>query len=342
MPIDRILSLAQQLIRYPSVSGHEAEVMGFMHTALEEMGWSVEQLPVHDGRSFNVLATHGKPAVIFTTHLDVVPAPEALFAPKVADGKLFGRGACDAKGIAAVMVEAANSLRANGASDLGLLFVVEEELSSAGAKAAAPILKERGTKFIIDGEPTDCCLVTGHKGILSVELSFEGRAAHSGYPELGEDANAKMIRTGHRLLEVQNWGESEKFGKAHINLGICRGGTAMNVISPSAMMNVSVRTVAQNSEALAMIREISSEASGVIVRASTERVEMFVVDGFETKAVAYGTDVPHLKLSGAECLLYGPGSIGCAHTDGESLALADIERAFDGYRRLYQQIRTRL
>lgn len=335
--MESILSLAKRLIEIPSTTGLEKEALLQMEEALT--GWHLERIPVSAER-WNIFATpiaNPNPKIVFTTHLDVVPAPEACFSPRVEDGFLYGRGSCDAKGIAATMVVAAETLKSAGESEIGLLFLVDEEVSSQGAKCAAPFLRDRGVQYLVNGEPTDCDLVTGHKGVVVAKLTFVGRAAHSGYPELGEDANTRMISVCSELLEA-SFGESGTFGRATINLGLIQGGTAVNVVSPEATIRLAVRTVTQNSAVVEKLREIVGSAAQVEILSSSEPVLLKTVSGFRTKAVSYGTDIPSLLASGAQCLLYGPGSITVAHTDGERVAIAEIEEAFDGYQRIYRSL----
>lgn len=331
--LERILSLSEKLIGIKSLSGFEVEVFQLMEMELIARGFKVERLPVPGNESWNLLATIDSPEIILTTHLDIVPAPESLFVPERRDGKLWGRGACDAKGIAAVMVEAASTLVQQGKRNLGLLFVVGEETISMGAKAAAPILQKKGVKFIVNGEPTECYLVKGHKGALTVELQFAGKSAHSGYPELGEDANNKLIRTCAVLMET-DFGTNDFFGKASINLGVIDGGVAGNVVSPKARVKCLVRTVTSNDEVFEKLLSLCPEASEINRLGNSEPIRLHTVAGFPTMSVSYGTDVPHLVASGAKCLLYGPGSINVAHTDFEHVEFSQLLVAYEGYQKI--------
>lgn len=333
MSLEGILSLSEKLISVKSLSGFEVEVFQLMEVELISRGFKVERLPVPGSETWNLLAIVDSPEIILTTHLDIVPAPDSLFIPERRDGKLWGRGSCDAKGIAAVMVEAACSMVKQGKRNLGLLFVVDEETVSTGAKAAAPILKEKGVKFIINGEPTECYLVKGHKGALTVELHFAGKPAHSGYPELGEDANHKLIRTCSALMKA-DLGTNDFFGHATINLGVIDGGVAGNVVSPKARVRCLVRTVTPNEEVFEKLSTLCPEAQEIKRLGSSEPVRLHTVPGFPTMSVSYGTDVPHLMASGATCLLYGPGSINVAHTDFEHVEFSQLEQAFEGYQKI--------
>lgn len=337
MRLERVLALSEKLMSVRSLSGMEQEVLLIMEAELIARGFVVEKLPVPNSESWNILATVERPEIVLSTHLDVVPAPEPLFVPEQRDGKLWGRGACDAKGIAATMVEVATSLSKEGAKNVGLLFLVDEEATSSGAKAAAPVLREKGVKYIINGEPTDCVMVSGHKGALTVDIYCTGRAAHSGYPELGDDANLKLIKICNSLLS-EDLGQSELFGRATINLGLLDCGIAANVISPKAHLRCLVRTVTSNDTVFKKMVDICDLADKVIKVGSSEPTKLHTIPGFPTKTVSYGTDVPYLMESGAKCLLYGPGSINVAHTDREYVEFSQLESAYIGYLKIVSSL----
>jgi acetylornithine deacetylase len=219
--------------------------MEYVETLLKGMGWRTERWPIPNDHRFNVFA---KPSlqptrVVFTTHLDVVPAPEALFHPQVTATTLKGRGACDTKGIAAAMIQAAESLRIEGCSDIGLLFVVEEETESAGAKAAVSELKERGVRYVVNGEPTEGKLIAAQKGVLAGKIAITGKACHSGYPDLGVDANGLLLELGHALRSI-SFGEHPIYGRSTLNIGTIQGGSAGNIVSPSSELSFWLRAVA--------------------------------------------------------------------------------------------------
>jgi len=335
--LESILSLAERLVSIKSISGTETLALEAMEEELRGREFNLERLAIPNDSRWNILATVGTPRIILTTHLDVVPGPDALFTPRREAGRLWGRGSCDAKGIAAVMVEAVTNIVRAGRKDVGLLFVVDEETVSTGAKAAAPELKKRGVEFIINGEPTECNLVTGHKGAFTVEISFTGKPAHSGYPHLGEDANNKLIRTCHTLMNA-DFGTSELLGKATINLGIISGGVATNVVSPKARVRALIRSVTPNAENLEKLKAFCPEASGFEIIGNGEPIVLHTIPGFPTMPVAYGTDVPYLMASGAKCLLYGPGTIEVAHTDFESVEFSQLEKAYAGYQEIVARL----
>src|SRR5262249_626699 len=185
------------------------------------------------------IATAGAPAVVFSTHFDCVPP----FFPSRVDGdRLFGRGACDAKGILAAQVAAADRLRCAGEPHAGLVFVVGEERGSDGARAANEVPAAEGCRFLIDGEPTDNRLGVATRGILRVRLRASGRAAHSSFPELGESAIDKLIDALVELRSIALPGDPE-LGRTHYTVGLIGGGVAPNVVPPSADAEVMFRTV---------------------------------------------------------------------------------------------------
>lgn len=345
--ISRILETAQGLISYPSVTGRELHVMEHVDRLLKRMGWRTERWPIPNEPRFNVFATPtSAPArVVFTTHLDVVPAPERLFMPQVSGGALRGRGACDAKGVAAAMIQAAEALRVQGRNDVGLLFVVEEETESAGARAAVPMLKARNVEFIVNGEPTDGKLIIAQKGILAGVISARGRACHSGYPELGVDANAFIIELGNELRSI-SFGEHPKLGRATINLGLLQGGSAGNIISPRAEMSFWIRAVTVASPLRTSINQaielVSSRFPGIetstTITIESDPVELLGLPGFETAVFCGGSDIAFYVESGARCLMFGPGSLLLAHTDDEHILVSELAEAYEGYQRIYRTL----
>lgn len=330
---EAIASLTSELINIRSYSGEEHEVCKQMVKIFERLGWKSETFPVKDGRE-NVMVTFGEPRIVFTTHLDVVPAPDHLFHARIESGVLYGRGACDAKGIAATMIGAALKLRESGADNFALLFVVGEEYDGCGAAQAAIDLAGRGIKFIVNGEPTQGKLVRAHKGAVDFELRFNGSACHSGYPELGVDANLKMIEAINRI-QALDLGSDEVLGKATINFGVINGGVAGNIVSPSASMRALVRTV---TPAAFVIDRISTAVADLGTATPTYAVDptrMIILPGFETDVASYVTDIPNFAPLNAQAILYGPGTIFDAHTDLEKITLAEIADACAGYVRIW-------
>lgn len=332
-----IVEFVSSLIAIPSPSGREEEAVQFLEADFRRRGWNCEVLPV-EGERKNLFVSFGEPRVCFTTHVDIVAAPERLFQPEVRGGKLFGRGACDAKGIIGCMVAAAERLLAAGESGLSLLFVVGEEHDGIGAIAASKQLAGRGIRYIVDGEPTEGKLMAAHKGGLTLSVEYRGRSCHSGYPHLGDDANAKLIRFMHEALSA-DFGEDSTLGRATFNLGRIQGGTGDNIVSNYARVSGIVRTVTDNEPVLAKIRKLAGPEAKVEVSNAASLVRLKTVPGFEIDIASYCTDIAHFAPLGAECLLYGPGTIRLAHTDEEHITLEDLETAVDGFCRIFAALR---
>jgi acetylornithine deacetylase len=321
-----ILRLAAELMAIDSTSGREGELMAHVCLMLESRGWRVKRIPVSPGR-MNVFATCVRePLVTLSTHLDTVPP---YIPPRIADDTLWGRGACDAKGIAASMILAAEQLRERDCP-VALLFVVGEELSHDGAHAAN---EQPGTnRVLIDGEPTELRLGLGTKGAMRAIMRTTGIAAHSAYPALGDSAIAKLVTLLHELpsLELPH---DALLGATTINVGQIEGGIADNVIAPSAEARIMVRLVSDADEVWRMLE------TWVAGRATLERgslvpaMRLNAVPGFETTIVAFATDVPELTRWGTP-YLYGPGSIHVAHTSEERVTRGELLAAVDGYVRL--------
>ena len=300
---------------------------------MQELGWNVKCFPVAKERE-NIFVSFGRPRVLFTTHLDIVPAPTELFTPVIKDGVLYGRGACDAKGTAATMIAAAHDLLQLKAKDFGVLLVVGEEVDGIGACQAAKDLANEGIDYIVNGEPTEGKLMRAHKGIIDFELVCKGRACHSGYPELGIDANLILLEAMNRLQQL-NLGNDPIMGKATLNLGVIRGGVAQNVVSPQSSVLFSIRTVTPSEHVIEQIKEAVTSLGSLRVLGTTDPVKMMNLPGFENDIAAYCTDIPNFVPLGAKTLLYGPGSIFDAHTDGEKVTLAQLADASLGYQKIY-------
>ena len=347
-PVDP-LALARQLIDIESTTGNEGEVGAWLASYLRNRGYSVLEQPLGEVRlkadatgdppnvlvesgfsrtqRINVIAAVGEPEVVFSTHFDCVPP---FFPSCIENGLLFGRGSCDAKGILAAQVAAAERLRAAGETRIGLVFVAGEERGSDGAKAANRIGSK--TRFLINGEPTDLRLGAATRGCFRVRLTARGKAAHSGYPELGESAIEKLIDCLMALRSAP-WPSDPLLGTTHYTVGLINGGVAPNVIPPTAEAEVFFRTVGES----APVRELLMTTLGgrVDVQEILElpAVRMHTVPGFETSVFSYFSDIPFLTNWGTPLLL-GPGSIHVAHTDREHIAIDELNRAVDIYEKL--------
>jgi len=313
-------------------------VGAWLASYLRDRGYSVLEQPldalIPDPRApipakprINIIAAVGEPEVVFSTHFDCVPP---FFPSRVENGRLYGRGACDAKGILAAQIAAAERLRARGETRIGLVFVAGEERGSDGAKAANRIASK--ARFLINGEPTDLRLGAATRGAYRVRLTARGKAAHSGYPELGESAIEKLIDCLVSLRSAP-WPSDPLLGTTHYTIGLINGGVAPNVIPPNAEAEVFFRTVGAHDAVRATL------GTALAGRVSVEEIlelpakHMHTVPGFDTAVFSYFSDIPFLSNWGTP-LLIGPGSIHVAHTDQEHLALDEFDRAVETYDRL--------
>lgn len=323
-PVD-VVALTRTLVDINSTTGHEAEIGGWLAAWLRRRGYTVVEQPV-SGERCNLFATIAQPTVVLSTHLDCVPP---FFASREEKGVLFGRGTCDAKGILAAQIAAADRLRVAGEEHVGLLFVVGEERGSDGARAANSL--EPDCRYIVNGEPTDNRLGAATRGMLRVRLKAAGRAAHSAYPELGESAIEKLV-TALATLRTIALPEDEWLGKTHYSVGLVSGGVAPNVIPPYAYAELLFRTVGPGAlvlEALAPIRDLVRVEEVLEVPPA----RLMAVTGFDAVVFPYTTDIPLLTRWGAP-LLFGPGSVLVAHTDQEHVKVSDLRTAVDCYVRL--------
>jgi acetylornithine deacetylase len=317
------VAFARGLIDIDSTTGREGEAGRWLARALRELGFDVTEQTVDAQRS-NVIATGGAaPAVVLSTHFDCVPP---FFPSRVEGDRLYGRGSCDAKGILASQVAAVDRLRRRGETRVGLLFVVGEERGSDGAKLANAAAT--GSRFLVNGEPTESRLGAATRGILRVKLHAEGRAAHSSFPELGVSAIDTLLDA---LIELRGLKlpEDAALGATYYTVGLISGGVAPNVVSPSAEAEVMFRTVGDGAD---VRRAISSLESRVSIEHVLEvpPVTLKTVPGFETAVFPYTTDIPFLESWG-QPLLFGPGSIHVAHTADEFLSIRELEAAIDSY-----------
>lgn len=331
-----LFELTRALVDIESVTGNENNCSEFLRDYLAERKFRVELQTVNPGRS-NVLAFQGTPEVVLSTHIDTVPP----FIPASEDPEfIYGRGSCDAKGIVASQVVAAERLLGEGIDDFGLLFLVGEETLSDGARVAN--LSPRGAKYIVNGEPTDNKLALGTKGILRVDIQTKGKMAHSAYPHLGESAIEKLLDIlgdVRKLLLPQD----PMFGPSTVNIGVISGGCAANVVPDAAQAEILFRTVLPRRGAPELRRKIESLFDGrcqyQFVR-ETPALKMEKLDGFETDVFAFTTDLPALSCWGRPLLL-GPGSISVAHTNHERVRKADLETAVGLYCRLVRELKAR-
>jgi acetylornithine deacetylase len=327
-----LVALTRRLVDIESISGNEGSVADAVLRELSQLGYRIKKIPV-EGERYNVfgsLPQQSHPRVVFSTHMDTVPP----FMPSSEDStRIYGRGACDAKGIIAAQIAAAERLRQEGIY-VGLLFLVGEERDSLGAKIANQ--HSPGSRFLVNGEPTENRIAMASKGTLRVQLTAHGRMAHSAYPELGESAIDKLLEVLHRLRSVKLPTDAQ-FGPCTTNIGMIEGGRAPNVIPDFARAQLLYRLVGP-SEALR--REIV-ETAGKLVDAEFTLEIPFVrlrtVDGVPTMVAAFTTDIPQLGNWG-EPLLIGPGSIHVAHTDSEYVDKRQLHEAVDLYCAIAKQL----
>lgn len=329
------LQLTRELIDLDSTTGRESRAAEWVATTLRRLGYTVTVQPIGppaDGR-FNVIARVGDPVpvVVFSTHFDCVPP----FFPSRQEGDLlFGRGSCDAKGILVAQVAAAERLRAAGESRIGLLFVVGEERGSDGAQAANAVAP--GSKFLVNGEPTDNRLAAATRGIYRARLVATGRAAHSSLPELGESAIEKLVDALVAMRGIE-WPTDRDLGRTFYTVGLIQGGIAPNVIPPSAEAEAMFRTVGPHEDVRRRLE------AGVRGRATVEDVlvvppvRLTTLPGFDPKVFSFTTDIPWLDKWGAPLLL-GPGSVTVAHTADEHVPIAELHRAVDIYEQLARSL----
>ena len=319
-----IVELTRALVDIESITENEGKVGSYLYHCLSEIaaktGGQVEKMDVEPGR-FNVFARWGEPVVTLSTHMDTVPP----FFPSREDSEfIWGRGACDAKGIIAAMVTAAAELLGQGVRRFALLFVVGEERNSAGAAVAART--PRGSKYLVNGEPTENKLALASKGTLRFELVAQGKMAHSAYPELGESAIESLLDALEAIRKVP-LPRDPLLGPSTMNIGTISGGRAPNVVADAAKAEILVRMVGD----AAPVREALAEAVGrraqLIEVLFIPPIRFQSVDGMPTTVVSFTTDVPVFGRSWGEPLLVGPGSIHVAHTQDERISKRALSEA---------------
>ncbi|MFZ1086412.1 MAG: M20/M25/M40 family metallo-hydrolase [Terracidiphilus sp.] len=337
-PLDPIV-FTRQLCEIESTTYHEGTVGDFLEDFLGARGWAVEKTPVEQptenaggGPRWNIYAGAAgeRPDLVFSTHMDTVPP----YIPFREDEQfVYGRGVCDAKGIVAAQVAAAEVLRAEGFK-VGLLFVSGEERDSAGAKAANEASK--GSRFLINGEPTDNRLALASKGALRAAFRASGKMAHSAYPELGDSAVHKLVEVLAKVLTMP-LAEQEGIGVSTVNIGQIHGGHAPNVIADKAEAQVLVRTVTDSGPVRAQLREIAGDKAEVEFTLDMPFIRLRAVQGLPTMVAKFSTDIPQLTNWG-EPLLLGPGSIHVAHTPDERLAKKELLEAVELYVKVARQL----
>jgi aspartate kinase len=328
-----VFALARRLIDIPSISGEEAGIARFLAGYLGDLGYRVALVDAAPGRP-NLFATTGAPPrIVLCTHLDTVPP----FLGSHDDGEFVtGRGACDSKGILAAQITAAERLRADGVAEVGLLFVVDEEMGSLGARAANAHPRARECRYVVVGEPTDNKLAVGCKGSLRVALRTEGTGGHSAYPERGTSAVDGLLDV---LADVRSgaWPRDAFFGDTSVNIGIIGGGTRTNVLATEARADLHFRLVTDADPIKQLLERTVAGRAGIEYLSVTPPVRLMGMAGFEQCVVGFTTDTAHLGHWGTPLLL-GPGSILDAHTAHEQVAKAELMRGVELYARLVRSL----
>lgn len=328
-----LFELTTNLMKIPSVSGNEEAVGFFLRDYLTGLGWTVELQPVSANQSNVIAYLNDTPRVFLSTHLDTVPP---FIPPTEDEEKIYGRGACDAKGIIASQIFAAEELRKQGINDIGLLYTVDEEQSSSGAKVANTHLLAKKCEYLINGEPTDNDLAIGSKGSFRLKVKTKGKAAHSAYPEMGDSAIVKLLDILQDIRQIE-LPTDEFFGETTLNIGLISGGLETNVVPPFAEAGLHIRMVTAK-EKIAEILEKAVDGRGEIeIMSCSLPVKMLQVDGFKQKVVRFTTDIPYLTNWG-QPLLLGAGSILVAHTKDEFVLKKDLEEAVGLYVNLVKSL----
>ena len=327
--------LTRALVDIESITGNERNIGDYLAARLSELATRhnghVERMLVEPERD-NVFASFGNPVVTLSTHMDTVPP----FYPSRDDGeRIWGRGACDTKGIIASMLCAADELLSEGVRDIALLFVVGEERNSAGAYAAAG--NPRGSKFLINGEPTENKLALGSKGALRCEVIASGKMAHSAYPELGESAIEKLLDV---LAEVRaiRLPHDALLGQSTLNIGLISGGRAPNVIPDEAHAEVMIRLVDDGNATRTALQKAANHKAGLHEILAIPAVHLGSRPGFETTVVSFTTDIPAFGGAWGQPFLLGPGTIHVAHTAEEHIEKSQILEAIQIYKRLVKDL----
>jgi acetylornithine deacetylase len=318
--------LTRKLIDIPSVTGDENAVGEFLYSHLENLRYTVRRQQVAGDR-FNVFATtNAKPEIVLSTHMDTVPP----FIPSTEDAEsIYGRGACDAKGIISAQIHAAERLREQGINAVALLFTVDEETGSAGAQLANTDEAANTIRHLINGEPTDNKLASATKGSLRLNLRTKGVAAHSAYPEQGDSAIEKLLDV---LVDLRScdWPSDKRLGETTCNIGVIRGGTRANVVPDEAAAELHLRLVSETAPVKVMLENAVAGRAEIEYLSAHEPVHLFIVPGFDQCVVRFTTDIPYLSRWGKPLLL-GPGSILNAHTEHEFVSKKELAAAVELY-----------
>lgn len=330
-----LFELTRTLVDIESITGNEEQVGRYLFDYLSALAvrtnGHVEWMDVEPRRR-NVFAHWGNPVVTLSTHMDTVPP---FFASTEDDEFIWGRASCDTKGIIASMIHAVEALLAEGLSNFGMLFVVGEERNSAGAYAAAKV--SRGSRFLINGEPTENRLALGSKGAMRFEVHASGKMAHSAYPELGESAIDKLLDALEKLRRMPLPTDSI-LGASTLNIGTISGGRAPNVIPDHAQAEGFIRLVDDGKTTHAAVHKLLSGPVEIKDVLCIPAVHLGSLPGFETMVVAYTTDIPAFGGAWGKPYLLGPGTIHVAHTSEERVPKKQLEQAVQIYQQMVRQL----
>ena len=327
--------MVRELVDLESITENEKQVGEYLLHYLSGLaagsGGRAEAMAVTPER-FNVYAEWGTPDVVLSTHMDTVPP---FFASSEDAEHIYGRGACDAKGIIAAMIAAAEKLIESGTRNFGLLFVVGEERNSAGAEVAARV--SRGARYLINGEPTESKVALGSKGILRYEIAAAGKMAHSAYPELGESAIEKLLDVLEAIRRMP-LPEDPVLGKTTLNIGTISGGRAPNIIPDAAKAELAIRLVSDARRVDEALRAAIGNRAEVREILTLPAMHFAALDGFPTSVVAFTTDIPVLSPAWGEPFLFGPGSIHVAHTLEERVPKKQLLEAIQIYQEMVKHL----
>ncbi len=330
-----VFELTRRLVDIESITPNEGAIGDFLWLHLSDLAFRfngrTERLPVEPHRD-NIFVQFDAPIVVLSTHMDTVPP----FIPSSEDDNtIWGRGACDTKGIIAAMIAAAEALLVSGRRNFGLLFVVGEERNSAGAQAAAG--SPRGSKFLINGEPTENKLALGSKGALRYEIVARGRMAHSAYPALGDSAIEKLLDTLDRIRHI-DLPIDELLGASTLNIGTIHGGRAPNVIPDEARAEIFIRVVGDVTNLRKQIEKAAAPDTKADEVLFIPAVRLGSLEGFETTVVAFTTDIPAFGDAWGQPYLIGPGSIHVAHTAHEHIPKRQLLDGVDLYTQFVEKL----
>lgn len=325
-----VVALATELLSIDSTTGREREAVEFTSRWLVSHGWNVSLQEVEAGRS-NLWATRRGGGVTLSTHLDTVPP---YVAPRLDGSRLYGRGACDAKGIAAAMMVAAQRLADMGEERVDLLFVVGEEKGSPGARAANRL--PATSRYLVNGEPTESTLASGGKGAQRVIVRVRGREAHSAYAHLGQSALEPLLDLLPQLRTL-SLPVDPILGATTYNIGVLRAGTEANIVPGLAEAEIMIRLVGDIEPVKQAFTAWAGDRVELIWGSHIPAQHFHVINGFDVAPVAYTSDIPLLDRWGIP-LLFGPGSIHVAHTPIEYVDVAELEASVDAYVRIVRTL----